>query len=98
MAYSGVEFEVNRKEQAMRVKTVRQQYLNFELPSSGIKEVRRYRQKYERLNTLLVDVPELLDLAHADFDRWLSTSKQGRESRFTSEELLRVIIVILINK
>ena len=50
----------------MRVKTVRQDYLSFELPSSPSKVVAAYRELYWRLNQLLLDTPEVLELAHAD--------------------------------
>lgn len=80
----------------MRLKTLRQQYLSFEFPSSSSKEVRRYREEYAELNRIFLDMPEVLELAHADFARWLSSSDRGRESRFTSEEILRVLVVMFV--
>lgn len=80
----------------MRVKTVRQHYLSFELPSSPSKVVASYRERYWRLNQVLLDTPAILDLAHQDFERWLSASKKGRESKFTSEEILRVLVVMFV--
>ena len=82
----------------MRVKTVRQQYLSFEIPSSPTKEVARYRKKYAQLNELLLAAPELVDLAHADFGQWLSDSLRGRESKYSSEEILRVLVVMFVEE
>jgi IS5 family transposase len=80
----------------MRVKTVRQHYLSFELPSSSSKVVQAYREKYGAINGVLLDAPEVLDLVHRDFERWLSASKGGRESKYTSEEILRVLVVMFV--
>jgi transposase, IS5 family len=80
----------------MRNKTVTQMYLDFILPSSPTKVVAAYRKKYAALNTLLLANPDVLDLVHADFCRWLSTSDSGRESRYTSEEILRALVVMFV--
>lgn len=80
----------------MRVKTVRQHYLSFELPSSPSKVVHAYRERYWRVNRVLLDTPKVLDLAHKDFARWLSSSQGGRESKYTSEEILRVLVVLFV--
>lgn len=98
MAYSfyNVDAKANTKEQAMRNKTVTQMYLDFILPSSPTKVVALYRKKYAALNTLLLANPEVLDLVHADFCRWLSSSDSGRESRYTSEEILRALVVMFV--
>jgi len=80
----------------MRVKSVRQHYLKFELPSSPSKVVEAYRAKYAGVNEILLDVPEIVDLAHKDFERWLSVSETGRESKYTSEEILRVLVVMFV--
>ena len=86
----------HRKEQAMRTKSVTQMYLNFLLPSSSTKVVAAYREKYGALNALLLANPKVLDLVHLDFCRWLSTSDSGRESRYTSEEILRALVVMFV--
>jgi len=80
----------------MRTKSVTQMYLDFVLPSSPTKVVAAYRRKYGALNTLLLANPAVLDLVHADFCRWLSESETGRESRYTSEEILRVLVVMFV--
>ncbi len=80
----------------MRTRSVTQMYLNFILPSSSTKIVADYREKYDALNNLLLANPQLIDLVHADFCRWLSTSDSGRESLYTSEEILRVLVVMFV--
>jgi IS5 family transposase len=80
----------------MRTKSVTQMYLDFILPSSPMKVVAAYREKYAALNALLRANPEVLDLVHADFCRWLSSSDSGREGRYTSEEILRSLVVMFV--
>ena len=86
----------HRQEQAMRTKSVRQMYLDFILPSSSTKVVAAYTAKYASINALLLANPTVLDLVHADFCRWLSTSDKGRESAYTSEEILRSLVVMFV--
>jgi IS5 family transposase len=71
-------------------------YLDFVLPSSPTKVVACYRRKYGALNELLLANPAVLDLVHADFCQWLSESDTGRESRYTSEEILRALVVMFV--
>ena len=66
----------------MRTKSVTQMYLDFTLPSSPTKIVAAYREKYGALNKLLLANPHVLNVVHADFCRWLSTSDSGRESTY----------------
>ena len=66
------------------------------MPSSSSKVVQAYREKYGAINGVLLDAPEVLDLVHRDFERWLSASKGGRESKYTSEEILRVLVVMFV--
>ena len=80
----------------MRTKSVSQMYLDFILPSSPTKVVAAYRKKYGAINELLLANPAVLDLVHADFCRWLSISEKGRESRYTSEEILRSLVVMFV--
>lgn len=80
----------------MRTKSVLQMYLDFVLPSSPTKVVAAYREKYGAINDLLLANPAVLDLVHGDFCRWLSTSDGGRESRYTSEEILRSLVVMFV--
>jgi hypothetical protein len=80
----------------MRVKTVRHHWLSFALPSRSSKVVQAYRDRCGAINRVLLDAPQVLDLAHRDFERWLSVSKGGRESKYTSEEILRVLVVLFV--
>ena len=80
----------------MRTKSTSQAYLEMQLPSSRTKEVRQYCETYRALDRILLDNPALLDLAHADFVRRLSESEEGRESRYTSEELLRGVLLMFL--
>lgn len=82
----------------MRTKSVRQMYLDFLLPSSPTKVVAAYREKYAAINELLLANPAVLDLVHADFSRWLSSSDKGRESQYTSEEILRSLVVMFVEQ
>ena len=82
----------------MRTKSVRQMYLDFALPSSSTKVVAAYREKYAAINELLLANPSVLDLVHGDFCRWLSSSNTGRESRYTSEEILRSLVVMFVEQ
>lgn len=82
----------------MRVKSVHQMYLDFELPSSPTKVVAAYRKKYGAINALLLANPAVLDLVHSDFCRWLSTSEKGRSSGYTSEEILRCLVVMFVEQ
>lgn len=80
----------------MRTKSVSQMYLDFILPSSPTKVVAAYRRRYGAINDLLLANPAVLDLVHADFCQWLSGSKSGRKSRYTSEEILRSLVVMFV--
>jgi IS5 family transposase len=80
----------------MRVRSTRQPYLSLCAPSSTTKVVVEYCGKYEAINQILLDNPALLDCAHAEFVIWLSDSEDGRESVYTSEELLRTLVVLFI--
>jgi len=82
----------------MRSKTLRQMYLNFNRPSSGSKVVQAYYAKYDAINSILLANPKILDLAHADFCQYLSESDQGRDGDYTSEEILRALIVMFIEQ
>jgi len=77
----------------MRVKSFLQQYLNYELASSSTKEGRRYREQYLDLDRILLNCPRVLELAHEAFARYLSTSQEGRGGTFSSEQILRALLV-----
>lgn len=76
----------------MRTKSSAQLYLVPTFDSS-VKVVKEYVEKYNKLDALLKANPRALDLAHEDLCRYLSESDEGRESRFTSDEILRALVV-----
>lgn len=73
------------------------QYFNFS-DSSSLKVVREYRLKYDKLSQILDENPKLLFLAHQDWATLLSSSKEGRSGKFTSEQLLRALLVMFIEE
>ena len=79
----------------MRTKLTKQEYLDFGYESS-LKVVRQYRAKYSAIGEILEANPHILDLAHQDFSKLLSKSKKGRESEYTSEQMLRAVVVFFL--
>jgi len=69
------------------------------LPMAGnnddrlLKTVREYREKYKGISRILDDHPKILELAHEDLKRLSSGSRKGREGDFTSETILRALVV-----
>lgn len=57
------------------------------------KIVREYREKYKRISRILDENPEILDLAHRDLKKLSQGGRHGREADFTSETILRALIV-----
>jgi IS5 family transposase len=57
------------------------------------KIVREYREKYKRISRILDENPEILDLAHGDLKKLSQGGREGREADFTSETILRALIV-----
>ena len=78
----------------MRIQSSTQTYLNF-AGKSSLKVVNEYREKYDALSMLLDVNPELLSLAHQDWEIWLSLSNKGRDG-YTSEQLLRALMVLFL--
>jgi hypothetical protein len=58
--------------------------------------VEKYRAKYEAISDVLEDNPEVISLAHRDWSRMLSVSSVGRQSGYTSEQMLRALIVMFV--
>jgi len=81
----------------MRLKTSAQMYLELLFPSSR-KIVEQHRAQYRSINQILLDNPQILDLAHADFCQYLSESEEGREGRYTSDEILRALVVMFVEQ
>ncbi len=83
-----------RKEQALREKTIEQEYLDFSRKST-VKVVHEYRRKYEVISEVLEANLTVLNLAHKDISNGLSESEGGRRG-YTSEQILRVLIVMFL--
>jgi IS5 family transposase len=81
----------------MRTKSKKQQYFDFSRKSS-IKVVNEYRKKYKIISQLLDKNPQLVSLVHQDLAKMLSQSKRGRKSEYTSEQILRSLIVMFIEQ
>lgn len=79
----------------MRIKSLRQAYLDF-TPSSSTKVVEAYRRKYEAISSVLDQNPILLTEAHRDLARVLSTSGRGRRSGHTTEQIVRALVVMFV--
>ena len=81
----------------MRTKSTKQQYFDFSR-NSRLKVVNEYRKKYEAISQLLDDNPQLVSIAHRDLAKMLSQSKRGRKSEYTSESILRSLIVMFVEQ
>ena len=81
----------------MRTKSTKQQYLDFS-GKSRLKVVNEYREKYKIISQLLDNNPQLFSLVHQDLAKMLSQSKRGRKSEYTSEQILRSLIVMFIEQ
>lgn len=57
-----------------------------------------YREKYNTLSQLIDDNPQLVSLVHHDLAEMLSESKSGRKSEYTSEQILRSLIVMFVEQ
>jgi len=60
--------------------------------------VNEYRAKYKLISQLLDDNPGLVSLVHRDLARMLSQSKYGRKSDYSSESILRSLIVMFVEQ
>jgi IS5 family transposase len=57
------------------------------------KTVREYHEKYKGVSRILDEHPEILELVHEDFKKLSQGGRKGRSGDFTSETLLRALIV-----
>jgi len=76
---------------------MKQQYIDFSSESS-LKVVNEYREKYNLLSQLLDENPQVVSLVHHDLAKMLSQSSKGRKSGYTSEQILRSVIVQFIEQ
>ena len=57
------------------------------------KSVLNWREKYKGISRVLDDHPEVLDLVHEDLRKLSQKGNKGREGDFTSETILRALVV-----
>jgi len=57
------------------------------------KTVREYRAKYKGVSRILDEHPELLEAVHEDLQRLSRGGRKGRSGDFTSETILRALVV-----
>jgi transposase, IS5 family len=67
---------------------------SFPLWSKVPKEVRDFRERYHRIDKIIDDNPGILETIHADFSR--PCSPTGRQSTYSSEQFLRMLVVKVI--
>ena len=75
----------------MRQVSDEQRYLDFTSETS-LKVVGEYRRKYALISELLDGNNLILWLVHEDLEK-LSTSREGREAKYTTENLFRALLV-----
>src|SRR5687768_11391861 len=80
------------QEDAMRVKVDSQRYFNW-TPSSNAKIVLAYEEKYNGVSRILDENPAILDAIDKDLRKLSRPGRAGRRATFTSENLLRALIV-----
>jgi IS5 family transposase len=66
------------------------EWYNDNLP----KTIRMYREKYKRISRILDENTEVLDLVHRDLKKISEGGGDGRDGDFTSETILRALIVM----
>ena len=67
--------------------------LDFDFEDQGLpKVVKAFRNKYRKINKILLANPRIIKLAHKDFKR-LSKGKKGRACDYTSETIFRTLII-----
>jgi IS5 family transposase len=56
--------------------------------------VKDYYDQYKQIDTILLSMPEVLQLAHDDLDELCQSTDREREADFTTENLFRAIILM----
>jgi len=68
--------------------------LSFESKDDGLpKVVRDYRARYRAISQVLDAKAEILSAVHADLQKLSQGGKKGREGDYTSENILRALVV-----
>jgi IS5 family transposase len=81
-----------QKEDRMRQKFDPQGYLDWSIGSRA-KTVRLYEEKYNRVSKILDETPKFLELVHKDLKPLSRGDKRGRKAQYTSENILRALVV-----
>lgn len=76
----------------MREKYDKQLYLEFSA-NATLKVVRDYREKYKSISEILDKNPRILTFVHNDIKHVNKTSNKGRRSTYTTENIIRALIV-----
>src|SRR3990172_7506968 len=85
-------FQQPRRRTRMRRKN--EAVLCFESNDDGLpKVVRDYRDRYRAISQVLDDNPKILSAIHRDILKLSEGDSQGREGDYTSENILRALIV-----
>lgn len=78
----------------MRTKMDPQDPLDFN--PSRLKVTREYHDKYRAVDQILAETPEILNIFHREIAAVLSKKGRKRKAEFTSDQLLRAILVMEI--
>jgi len=68
----------------------------FDFSPARLKVTRDYHQKYQAVDGILAETPKILTRFHGDVSRVLSKAGRKRQAHFTSDHLLRAILVMEI--
>jgi IS5 family transposase len=79
----------------MRLLRNGQAEMDFVRPTT-LRVVEEYRRKYEEIGRILDENPKILMALHRDLAGRLSESRNGRKSTYTSEQVLRSLIVMFV--
>ena len=75
----------------------RERILSFAGTDEGLpKTVREYRDKYKGISEVLDEHPQILDQVHRDLAKLSEGGRDGRDADFTSETLLRALVVMMV--
>jgi len=81
----------------MRTEVTLQDYLEFGNKSS-LKIVKEWQRKYLAIDDVLRENSAIIRLAHQDLSQWLSESTKGRQSKFTTDQIVRTLIVMFLEE
>lgn len=68
----------------------------FDFSPSRLKVTREYHEKYRAVDQILSETPKILNIFHGEISAILSKKGRKRRAEFTSDQLLRAILVMEI--